>query len=397
MSEADFDYVIVGAGSAGCVLADRLTEDGRSTVARAGIWRLRPGAGHPDAGGAVDPDELENLQLGLSRASRSRISAAAGSTAPAARFSAARPRSTASSMCAAIRSISSAGRRRARRAGVYANVLPYFRRAESFRGGADAYRGRDGPRRDVARSESATRSMTPSSRRAGRPAIRVSADLNGEQQEGFGRLDMTVKDGVRWSTANAYLRPAMKRPNLAVVTQALATRIAFEGRRAVGVHYRRGGRDHLVAGAARGDPVRRRDQFAATPEAVGRRPGRGAARARNRRRRRPAGRRREPAGPSRVLFPGRLETADHALRPHRSCRAGAGRAAMARCAGAGSARPTISRPEASSARAPASAIPTSSSISCRWRSPTTGRRWRRSTDFRRMSGRCARRAAAGCG
>ena len=72
-------------------------------------------------------------------------------------------------------------------------------------------------------------------RQAGYP---VSADLNGEQQEGFGRFDMTVKDGVRWSTANAYLRPAMKRPNLRVVTHALATRIAFEGRRAVGVRYR---------------------------------------------------------------------------------------------------------------------------------------------------------------
>ena len=69
----------------------------------------------------------------------------------------------------------------------------------------------------------------------------MSADLNGERQEGFGALDMTVQDGVRSSAANAYLRPAMKRRNLAVVTHALATGIAFEGRRAVGVHYRRNG------------------------------------------------------------------------------------------------------------------------------------------------------------
>ena len=81
--------------------------------------------------------------------------------------------------------------------------------------------------------------MTPSSRRAGEAGYAVSADLNGERQEGFGPLDMTVRDGVRSSTANAYLRPAMKRRNLKVVTHALATKIAFEGRRAIGVHYRR--------------------------------------------------------------------------------------------------------------------------------------------------------------
>ena len=57
---------------------------------------------------------------------------------------------------------------------------------------------------------------------------------------------MTIKDGVRWSTANAYLKPAMKRPNLEVATHALATRIAFEGRRAVGVRYRRGGREQMA-------------------------------------------------------------------------------------------------------------------------------------------------------
>ena len=140
-----------------------------------------------------------------------------------------------------------------------------------------------------------------------------------------------------------------------------------------------------------------RDQFAATPEAFRRRPGGGIAAAGDRRRRRPAGGRREPAGPSRVLFPGRLEAADHALRPHRPRRAGPRRAALADRAGAASARPTISRPAGSSARARASAIPTSSSISCRWRSPMTARRWPGSTAFRPMSGRCARKAAARCG
>ena len=121
----------------------------------------------------------------------------------------------------------------------------------------------------------------------------------------------------------------MKRPNLAVVTRALATRIAFEGRRALGVHYRREGRDHFVWGAAGGDPERRRNQFAAAPEAVGRRTGGGARIVRDRRHRRPAGSWREPAGPSRVLFPGGLEAADHAIRPYGAVCARAGWTAMA--------------------------------------------------------------------
>ena len=115
--------------------------------------------------------------------------------------------------------------------------------------------------------------MTPGSRRnplfdafieAGRQAgYAVSEDLNGAQGEGFGGFDMTVKDGVRWSAANAYLRPAMKRPNLAVETHALTTKILFEGRRAVGVAYEHRGRARDGARRARGHLVRRRDQFAA--------------------------------------------------------------------------------------------------------------------------------------
>ena len=105
------------------------------------------------------------------------------------------------------------GAGRAPRAGTIANVLPYFRKAETFRGGGDAYRGDDGP---LATSPGAKRNpLYDAFIEAGRQAAYpVSSDLNGEQQEGFGRFDMTVKNGVRWSTANAYLRPAMKRPNL---------------------------------------------------------------------------------------------------------------------------------------------------------------------------------------
>ena len=117
---------------------------------------------------------------------------------------------------------------------------PTFGARRAFAAGSDSWRGGDGPLTTAqgARRNPLYDAFIEAGRQAGYP---VSADLNGEQQEGFGALDMTVKKGVRSSTANAYLRPAMKRPNLKVVTEALTTRIAFEGRRAVGVRYRRNG------------------------------------------------------------------------------------------------------------------------------------------------------------
>ena len=116
----------------------------------------------------------------------------------------------------------------------YRHILPYFRRAEGWRVGADPFRGVDGPlaTRRGTRRNPLYDAFIEAGRQAGYP---VSGDLNGEYPEGFGRFDMTVKNGVRWSTANAYLRPAMKRPNLRVITHALATRIVFDGRKAVGV------------------------------------------------------------------------------------------------------------------------------------------------------------------
>jgi choline dehydrogenase len=121
----------------------------------------------------------------------------------------------------------------------YDEVLPYYKRAEANERGEDPFHGAGGP---LPVSES--RSMHPlasafveAAKQAGYPE---TEDVNGFQQEGFGRMDMTVRDGRRWSAANAYLKPAMRRPNLSVRTSALTTRVLFEGRRAWGVRYRQG-------------------------------------------------------------------------------------------------------------------------------------------------------------
>ncbi len=128
----------------------------------------------------------------------------------------------------------------------YRHVLPYFKRAESRQEGGDEYRGDSGPlhTRYGRLSNPLYRAFIEAAKQAGYPE---TPDVNGFQQEGFGRMDMTVRDGVRWSAANAYLKPAMKRLNLTVKSGALATAIRFAGRRATGVSYEQGGAQHSVA------------------------------------------------------------------------------------------------------------------------------------------------------
>jgi choline dehydrogenase len=131
----------------------------------------------------------------------------------------------------------------------YADVLPYFRRAEKRASGGDDYRG------DQGKLGTSNGPMTnplhkvwlAAAREAGYPLTR---DINGFQQEGFGRLDMTVANGQRCSAAVAYLKPAMSRANLTVRTHTRATRVLFEGRRATGVTYLRGNTE-LTARARR--------------------------------------------------------------------------------------------------------------------------------------------------
>ena len=130
----------------------------------------------------------------------------------------------------------------------YADVLPYFKRMEHWHdgghGGNPDWRGKDGPLHVTRgpRKNPLTRAFVDAGEQAGYP---VTGDYNGEQQEGFGPFDATIYKGVRWSAATAYLRPALKRPNCNI-TRAFARRIVIEDGRAVGVEVSRGNKIEII-------------------------------------------------------------------------------------------------------------------------------------------------------
>jgi choline dehydrogenase len=233
-----FDYVIVGAGSAGCVLADRLTESGQDSV-------LLLEYGGSDRSLWIQMPSALSIPLNMPRYDWRYY------TEPEPQLNGRRLHTPRGKVLGGSSSINGLVYVRGNpldfdrwesegAAGwSYLDVLPYFRRAERYVGGGDEYRGTDGPL--VTRRGLLTNPLHDAWLAAGREAgYPFTADMNGFQQEGFGRMDMTVDGGRRCSTANAYLRPAMRRPNLTVRTHALATRVLFEGRRAAGVRYRRG-------------------------------------------------------------------------------------------------------------------------------------------------------------
>jgi choline dehydrogenase len=238
------DYVIVGAGSAGCVLADRLTDSGRDEV-------LLLEYGGSDRSLWIQMPTALSIPMNMPRYDWRYY------TEPEPHLNGRRMHTPRGKVLGGSSSINGLVYVRGNpldferweaegAAGwAYHDVLPYFRRAERRAGGGDDYRGGEGrlATRQGLLDNPLHEVWLTAGREAGYPA---SADMNGFQQEGFARMDMTVDGGRRASAAHAYLRPAMRRRNLAVRTHALATRVLFEGRRAVGVAYLRGGAAHEV-------------------------------------------------------------------------------------------------------------------------------------------------------
>ncbi|HVO44709.1 MAG TPA: choline dehydrogenase [Steroidobacteraceae bacterium] len=244
MSADIFDYVIVGAGSAGCVLADRLTEDGRHSV-------LVLENGGSDRSVFIQMPAALSIPMNMPRYNWFYH------TEPEPMLNGRRLHTPRGKVLGGSSSINGLVYVRGNaldfdgwqelgaRGWAYRDVLPYFRRAERRAGGGDVYRGDSGKLWTT--TGTMENPLNPAWIEAGRQAgYPLTADMNGFQQEGFGPMDMTVANGRRCSAARAYLRPAMRRNNLDVRTHCFVTRILFEGRRAVGVSYRRGGTDHTI-------------------------------------------------------------------------------------------------------------------------------------------------------
>jgi choline dehydrogenase len=241
MADLRADYVIVGAGSAGCVVADRLSEDGAQVVLlEAGPTDWHPmihvpaGALHLRANPLVNWNYYAEPQESIGNRTlhwpRGRVLGGTSSINGMlyVRGNPADYDGWAQMGC---------------RGWSYADVLPYFKKSEHYAGGDTQYRGKGGPLlvEDYRTILPLTHRFVEAAQKAG---FTLTRDYNGAVQEGVGYSQMTRNGRFRGSTARTFLAEARRRPNLRIVTKAVATRVLLDGKRCVGVAFRQGGEDN---------------------------------------------------------------------------------------------------------------------------------------------------------
>lgn len=244
-----YDYVIVGAGSAGCTLANRLTENPDIQVLVI------------EAGGS-DKHPYITVPLGWGKILFNRLFDWGYFTDPEPQFDGREVECARGRVIGGSSSINAMGYVRGNREDYdrwsrqgctgwsYAECLPYFRKAEGWEKGNDDYRGADGPLTTIENKypDPLLQAWLEAGEAAGYP---TTPDYNGAQNEGLGVFQSTIRNGRRCSAAVAYLRPALSRPNLTLISKALAHRVVMEGTKAVGIEYSTGGNSTTVARAER--------------------------------------------------------------------------------------------------------------------------------------------------
>ncbi|ABZ75626.1 choline dehydrogenase [Shewanella halifaxensis HAW-EB4] len=246
ITNPQYDYIIVGAGSAGCVLANRLSADSNNRVLLL------------ETGGS-DRSIFIQMPTALSIPMNTKKYAWQFETDAEPYLDNRRMHCPRGKVLGGSSSINGMVYVRGHARDFdewqehgaknwdYAHCLPYFKKAEDWAFGEDDYRGNDGPL-GVNNGNEMKNPLYKAFVAAGVDAGYLATDdYNGAQQEGFGPMHMTVKNGVRWSTANAYLRPAMQRENLTVITHAQVHRVLFsskpgEANKVVGVRFERKGK-----------------------------------------------------------------------------------------------------------------------------------------------------------